>query len=506
MDRTQDRLMATTTFGGIRPASRVALLPLIAALAGCATPRLNVEKQWEESMLNLNMFAFYPITEDVQIGDVFLYAPESGNRGGRQFRLTRIDTIDPRGCVVAALAHQQARRLRIEPTANEIPAKTKATPAAIAVPAGCNLAAPDLARPSKDIKPAGGADFDVGNPLNVAAPIRLRRVAIPAFTAATLTSGQLSGAGIFGTIGAALGLSASSDTAITVTLTNVEEIGIYAADALRLEEQQGARFLSQAGLPEAVLFYVGQARPDLVPNFCRADFDAFKREGINFFIANRVMYAHTIEYGYQNSQQVDLLVQANIAASASAAALPTAPKSSDGAGAGAPAANAPQSPATPAASGKVPSPADVVAQLKANAAASNAALKAATPQSPGVTASLGIGRFGTSALNVTYEQPLAVGVGTAITLPVGELVRLGYLVAQGKHPLPQVVPAADQKRAAAYRSMMDDYAAVRRTIEQSFKNVGEICSTKYRIADWENNFAAFHARAPLLQRSVRPGL
>jgi len=49
--------------------SGAALMAAVLALGRCQSPpRVDVEQQWADTMSNLNMFGFFPQTEDVQVG------------------------------------------------------------------------------------------------------------------------------------------------------------------------------------------------------------------------------------------------------------------------------------------------------------------------------------------------------------------------------------------------------------------------------------------------------
>jgi hypothetical protein len=95
-------------------ASRWAILPcLLLGLAAvdCTTnPKGNVEDDWDKAIHDLGMSAVYPIDEDVQVDDIFLFAPTANDAGDTHFRLTRIVSVMPCDCLVDALRLQQAKR------------------------------------------------------------------------------------------------------------------------------------------------------------------------------------------------------------------------------------------------------------------------------------------------------------------------------------------------------------------------------------------------------------
>jgi len=57
------------------PVALCCALPMLAACNLTRPPELDVEQQWSDAMRRLAMFGFYPVSEDVQPGDVLLYAP-----------------------------------------------------------------------------------------------------------------------------------------------------------------------------------------------------------------------------------------------------------------------------------------------------------------------------------------------------------------------------------------------------------------------------------------------
>src|SRR3712207_5109210 len=101
-----------------RPRALHLALPLATTLgiAGCGNglPEIDVEGQWQDSMRRLGMFGLYPMTEDVQVGDVLLSVPtEDGVQSSRpRFSTMRIGPA-PRGLVRDALQRQEEDRVRV---------------------------------------------------------------------------------------------------------------------------------------------------------------------------------------------------------------------------------------------------------------------------------------------------------------------------------------------------------------------------------------------------------
>jgi hypothetical protein len=124
-------------------------------------------------------------------------------------------------------------------------------------------------------------------------------------------------------------------------------------------------------------------------------------ENVRVIVANRVLYAGSIEFDFSQDRQFGLRAAVNLAA-----ALPTSEQS----------AKAPTLPSPPPAASAGPDAVKRQSQAVKD-------LLANTPGGPegspaGATATFGVGTEGTLSLKQTYLRPMAVGFGAALTYPV----------------------------------------------------------------------------------------
>ncbi len=368
-------------------------------LVGCTSPEgVSVERQWGDTMRRLNMVGFYPMTEDVQVGDVYLHAQpnDSDRRNVARFSLLRLGSA-PRREVWAELHQQQTEdRFVIAPLptrAAEDTTSPAATPRARAITPGTIR---------------GALPGVIGHADDADAPVRLRRSAIPTLEVGRLTEAQLGAAGVFGNVGARLGLGASTQTALRITLRNVQEMSLDAWRVDNLLTQQQGGFLGKQATAEQLLFFLGQMRPDLLGPVCRGDVRRLEREEVEIRVVNRVIYAGGIDYSFSRNAEAALRVALDLTA-----ALP----------------GSTQSPAVPGAFSQVtivggaesgqPSSAQPPPQAAARRLSS--LLSAVTGSGgadasrTGVTSTIAVGSFGNLALLQDFNRPIAVGAGSAVT-------------------------------------------------------------------------------------------
>ena len=77
-------------------------------------------------------------------------------------------------------------------------------------------------------------------------------------------------------------------------------------------------FVGKTFPPAAFLAYVRQTRPDLLPKLCYPDYKALDESGMQLLVANQVVYAHAISYGYRSGSSLAGRVSASLAATGGA--------------------------------------------------------------------------------------------------------------------------------------------------------------------------------------------
>ena len=452
---------------------RAPRLLLLLGLSACAPslPSSQIERDWSDTMQRYNLIGLYPITEDLQPGDILLDVPPAAD-ADPQPRMQRLGTLR-RDVLVAALQGQEAGRLRFERSkpAAAAPAAPAAPPGATVTttadaPAGSTVdtrttvhPAPP-AGPAPQPRPARPAADKTRAPAppapktpepdiveaDTASPgdhqVRFRRNALPALTAARIYDWQIGGAGPIGRVAIALGLAGNGSAAVLVHLDDLQLLGFDSVTALDLFDGNKLGWLADRRLtPLKLLRLVNQSNPAVASRICRgvqpdrADNRALIR------IVNRVMYAHGIEYEYAHSSEFAgrLAVQASLGAAADRV----------------PALAAGTAPAPGAASG----PGLTAEQARLQAI--EAALAAATPTLGGGSGRLGIGTYGNASLSKTFEEPMAVGFGVVSDIPVRDALILlspAAASATGGAPVPERRVQLDQVRKFCDRFLGDERA------------------------------------------------
>lgn len=370
----------------------------LVALAGCRSlPEVDVERQWADSMRRLNMFGFYPMTEDVQVGDVYLHVPPRDNSASLpRFSLVRIASYRNSAVRHELLGQQERHRMRIQPLPAAKSAEGGAAPAR--EPAGA----------ISDTAACGG--YDIGHADDAGCPVRLQRSAIPGLTVGRITTGQLGAAGVFGNFGARLGLGASSQTAVSITLRNVQELSLDAWRTSRLRNNH-ERDLLDLVRAEELLFLLGQLGHDLLgqkllADACNGRADRLADQRVEVLVVNRVIYAGGVEYNFTRNAETAVRAALDLQS-----VLPGQPQ-------------APVIPSlAPGAGSGSSNPAAAVAKVDDPTAAGQrlaALLQATTGESgtagarAGVTTNFGVGTFGTLSLKQDYNRPMAVGAGSRV--------------------------------------------------------------------------------------------
>ncbi|WP_439598097.1 hypothetical protein [Falsiroseomonas sp.] len=418
----------------------MAALPMLGVAAGCAPelPDLAVEPQWAAAMARLSMFGIYPAREDVMVGDLLLYVPARGGGGPVEGEIARTLATrlasPPCWLLMRELGWQGRERPRLQPipTASSAEQTAPANPAVRPETAGTGYGA------QGDVCSRGErGNFEIGSSddLRATPAVRLQRAEVPKLTVARLTEGQLSGQGIFGPVGATLGLSASGNTALTVELKNLETLRLdppRVSDLLRqllvrdFRHWQGevvpeegrerirrgdARLALQdrehrfhpADLIRALDQRSSRERP-LATLACAGDFAALARHGARVIAVNDVMYARNITFSFNRSSgaAARLALDLQEVLGLGRATVPgAAPGPSPDAAAAAP---------DPAAEARKVAE-DRLRRLRALAGAAPGADAA-------VRAEFIVSSTGELALSTTTARPLAVGFAAALEYPI----------------------------------------------------------------------------------------
>jgi hypothetical protein len=357
------------------------------AVAGCQSPpEMDVERQWADTMRRLNMFGFYPMTEDVQVGDVYLHAPpRDGSASVPRFSLARLASFPKVDLKQELTAQHERDRLSIQPLA-----------------AAKNL-----------VNFPNCTDFDTANAdeTNPKCQVRLQRSAIPTLTVGRVTNAQLGAAGTYGNFGGRLGLGNSSQTAVTITLRNVQEQGldVWRIDKLLSEDETKVWHEVWVELLMDQLRQLRPDRPDLVVAVCNGNTQALADEKIEVVIMNRVIYAGGIEYSF--SRNVETAVKFALDFQSTLPNQARAPVIPDFASASSTAkGNSPATLQLP------PVTADPTAAAGERLAGLMSAVtgESGTAGRTGTTTSFGVGTFGNLSLKEDFNRPIAVGAGSRI--------------------------------------------------------------------------------------------
>jgi hypothetical protein len=418
---------------------RAACLACALMLVGCGLtrpPELNVEDQWADAMRRLGLFSFYPATEDVLPGDIYLLVPppygadvwlrrqaESVIPGAtpvfdpRRFSLLRLGSLaverpeQARRRPLAAMSlrehleEQQRERPRIQPP----PAPDAA--AAVARPPGAGGA------PRASVTSGQGGAFPIGGADQNEIRTRLQRSAIPSLTVARVTETQLGAAGIFGNFGANLIGSAGGEVGLTIALRDVQELNIEAWRARTLFDSIGPAVFAQRIRPADLLYWLDVLRAgrsdrySLIDPVCRGNDRHLRDQDVQVAVVTRVMYAGAIEYSF--SQRVSAAVRAALdlqgALAQNIRQSPQIPTVTVNAGTPPPppAGQQPPPPATPQ---------DAARNELAGRLSGLTGITGGENARAGVRTSFGIGSLGSLSLIETFNRPVAVGAGSRLVM------------------------------------------------------------------------------------------
>lgn len=398
-----------------------AIVPLCAALAACTLPppRLDAERQWGEAISNLGLFPIYPPSEDVMVGDVFLHTPNS-----QYFDLVRV-TSAPVGALAEQFCYQEQDRPAIDtPPRAAVPATTDRA-AIPADPGGApgNVLCQDGV-PRGTLRAVAPTDLAPNNARHMT---RLREAALPRLEVGRFSQGEVAGGLTSGNIGLALGFGSSGASGIRVELGGLQSAALEEVRASRLMvDVQLARLRAprdfQNSLTPIMLLrslYNADNRngTTMARSFCRADFDALNTLGARIVVANRVLYATSVNYDFLSER-----IAATRLALDFLSALP----------------NQPQNPSQPTLDAPKPdqsggngnqggqgNPTQTgAAALQAEQArllrmAGNL-LTLPVTASGRADARLTVGQFGNLSLNRSFARPAAVGMGASLHFPLSD--------------------------------------------------------------------------------------
>ena len=423
------------------------VLVLAFILAGCAprAPGTQVEQDWKDTMARLSLTGIYPITEDLQPGDVLLDVTPARS-GDPQPALQRLGSL-PLDTLRLHFQTREHGRLLFEglpaPGKPAAPAATAEKPSAgttvtttASAPGAATITSTTTVNPrpaaaaqrvAAPAKPAAASapptdrlaelhilDPDTVQKADEPRRTRLQRVALPDMNVARVYDTQISGAAPIGlaSLGAAFG--ARGAAAVLIHLRKLAMLGLDSLQAQDVLDEARLPWLRKNRLtPARLLSLSASANPALGLRLCRGEGRGAGQEAATIRIVNRVLYAHEIQYEYTREGSFAARVAADVAASQAARTLvPSAALASVAAGPGVPAAGA--------------SAAQLLDAQEARLRALEAATAASVPTTPGVRTRLGVGSYGNTALTDEFLRPMAVGYVPLVSYTVrGSLLLTG---------------------------------------------------------------------------------
>lgn len=398
-----------------------------AALVGCHPPTTSVEADWSGAIARLDYIAIYPITEDLQPGDILLSIPSKG--GQPQPTVQRLGSLSKEE-ILRALMEQEESRIVMQgktktnadagqpgpkPASGTNVTLTAAYTGAANVSTQVRVDPVSTAKPAPPDKKKPAEAADKPAKLEVIAPDatqldgkllpRFRRVAVPLVAAARVYQGDIGAGGSSGSLGLGAVLGLRGDVAVSIYLKELEALGVDSLRALRVLERTRREWLMGNALSAPRLLAIAsRADPGLGDRLCRGDPPPRGERRALIQVVNQVLYAHSIQFEYQQGSSFAAKLALDFAKSVSAAqgTVPTLKAGAVAASTG--------TPGTPPTADTAS--ADAAAQLLA---LSNSLT---LPSSPGVRTSLGIGSSGEVALTDTFDQPMAVGFSTVSSYSV----------------------------------------------------------------------------------------
>jgi len=272
------------------------------------------------------------------------------------------------------------------------------------------------------------AEYDIGALTNTDAALRMHAISLPALKVATYTSADLAGGGSVGsgvTLGGALG--GNSQAAVDVTVDDVEEMHIPAADVLYAIANHQVQFLQQHLPPSSLISLLAQRGRQYVKDFCATDFA--KLDDVSLLVVNETVYAHKIDFSYASGSTFAGQIAAKLGAAVGTSGTGMGSTGNTGSNNG----TQNQSSPTPA------------QQLQATQQLLQAASNQFTATSPGVQAQFGISKTGNLTLSKTTAQPMALGFAGSSRFTPGDLAATYQLIYADPGDFP-VMPSEYQYR------------------------------------------------------------
>lgn len=414
-----------------------AVMVVAAGLAACAPPqppKLDVEAQWREAISNLGMFALYPPSEDVMVGDAFLYLPNSA-----LFDMVRV-TSAPLKPLAMQFCYQEKDRMVLDTLKDGKDGRVRAAHDECLPPRGPNKL--------QQIPQRIAAHDSQTTAMHIT---RLREEAIPRLEVGRFSEGELAVAGLLGNFGAALGIGASGAAAVRVELGGLQ--------SATLEELRGSRLLEEIAVSRVRRV---RSRTDDYPNaltplmlarslrladqrngsdhfarLCRGDFATLEERGVRVVVANRVLYAGSVTFDFMREQVSTARLALDFASTLAGMpqkpvvpALPGAQTQPQGSGASSGSSSSGGSGSgSSSGSGQsgsggrkpvTPPEFDFEAQRAAMLATANRLMTLKADKAGQASGRLTTGSFGNLAMYREFVRPAAVGMGAALQFPVRE--------------------------------------------------------------------------------------
>jgi hypothetical protein len=489
-------------------------LAVAVSLTACTQqpPRIAVAQKWNDAIQRYNLVPIYPMQEDVQIGDVFLYLPAANgsfdsqpttwlNRLGSPNFVDVLNALNSDYChrfrmaeepVVAASTAAATNAKTDASKAGTTPDTTSATlPTATPVTLKSSTSLPGVATTTLEIsvppaakptnktlqnttsktppldyrtrclkfddptawneeqakeaaaakaahklaKPASAADSSTAmtpaayppdiDKAGASADLRLRRVELPGIAVASVTDAELAAAIPVSAFLGKIGLGASSNVGLDISLSGIEEVHLPFNAELMLFEKEKVPFVTQTFPPATLLAYLGQKRPDLLRSACFVDLAALNNSKMLILVANEVVYAHGIDYAYKSSSTFAGQLGASLAAT-SAAKTTSAATATGGTNVTTTVTTNTAAPASGAEKPVMPASTDPIqaAQTALTGESTELAGLTGSLSGPGGSLQAGIGRSGNLTLSDKFSEPLAFGIGELLEWSPSDLLWL----------------------------------------------------------------------------------
>lgn len=431
------------------PRAKTSTAVIIAAtsmMQGCGgpPPNMNVRQVWGDSIKNYGITPFYPMREDVFVGDVFLVveAPCRKSNIPARNESALLGSINP--IALQKYFFEFYGQRAVYPKTAQDPRPKNPNEVA-------SSTAQSVASTTEPIFAPSARPFD-----------RLRLAAFPSISLGRVSRGDLAvTAPAGGGLGRFLGLSAEDHAAVSVGVSNVEEVQLPLPTMVRaisefLESNDAKKTFDPGDISEIVthlkLRHVESAA---------ACVDTPSPPKVVFI--NRVFYARAIEFDFGEGSATNFAIGAALA---KGDAVTVRPKFSG------PPNNQDQNQTSQ----------NAITNLDAEGKSIlNTLTGLAGSQTPGISATIGIGQFGNMVLRQSFDRPLAFGVDFSITydlVSVLNTIRTG-IINSNISPDGQV----SQLRASASSNMVSDVTFYAQNNPRA-PNRGQTPQDSLRIENW----------------------